>query len=109
LSVVALGEFYVVNALRAAGVDGREVRSVEEAESEIDLLVKEGKCKVLLVTERLANDLERKRNELSKHRIFYPVFVAIPELSGKMEKKTTEKLYQLISQAVGARLKLGEE
>jgi vacuolar-type H+-ATPase subunit F/Vma7 len=108
LSVVALGDTYFVTALRAAGVEARPVGSVDEAERFIDDLVKEGTCKVIIVSERLAFKLERKRSELSRRRLHYPVFAVIPEMDGKVEERAN-KLYQLISQAVGARLKLGED
>lgn len=107
MSVVALGDRYFITALRAAGVDGREVRSQREAEEAVEALVGGGKCAVVIVADGLAAGLERKREELARRRVYYPVFVVVPEMDGRSEAKTG-KLYELISQAVGARLKLGE-
>lgn len=108
MSVVAIGDRYTITALRLAGVEGREVNSVDEAEAVIDQLVKDGKCKVLLVPEDLAIKLKRKRNELIRERRYYPVFAIIPGLGGAIGERTNE-IYQLISQAIGVKLKLGEE
>jgi vacuolar-type H+-ATPase subunit F/Vma7 len=108
MSVVALGEPYFVTSLRAAGVESRVVGSVEEAESAVEMLVGEGKCKVIVISEGLALKLERKRDELARRGVYYPVFAVVPEM-GKRVQERTHRLSQLISQAVGARLKLGEE
>jgi vacuolar-type H+-ATPase subunit F/Vma7 len=107
LSVVALGDDYFITSLRAAGVDGIKVRSTKDAEDAVDTLVSEGRCKVIFVTERVALKLERKRSELARRRVNYPVFAVVPEMDGRLSEKS-DKLYQLISQAVGAKLKLGE-
>jgi len=108
LSVVALGEPYFVTSLRAAGVEGRVVQSAKEAEDAVELLATEGKCKVVLVSEGLAVKLERKRDELARRGEYYPVFAVIPGMAKGTEERTG-RLYQLVSQAVGAKLKLGEE
>lgn len=108
MSVVALGEPYFVTSLRAAGVDGRIVRDASEAEQAVEQLVNEGKCKVIIVAEGLAVKLERKRDELARRGLYYPVFAVVPEM-GKRSEERTRRLYELVSQAVGAKLKLGEE
>jgi vacuolar-type H+-ATPase subunit F/Vma7 len=108
LSVVAIGDQYFVTALRAAGVDGRIVRNASETEGIVDDLVKEGKCKVIIVPEKVGSFLERKRDELARRGTYYPIFAVVPALDGEIGKERTRKLYELISQAVGARLKLAE-
>ena len=108
MSVVALGEPYFVTSLRAAGVDGRAVGDAREAEEAVELLVREDKCKVIVVPERLAVMLEHKRDELARRGIYYPVFAVVPDMDERAQERT-HRLYQLISQAVGARLKLGED
>ena len=108
LSVVALGEPYFVTSLRAAGVEGRVVQTAKEAEDAVDLLASEGECKVVLVSEGLAASLDKKRDELARRGEYYPVFAVVPGM-GKEAEGRTQRLYQLVSQAVGARLKLGEE
>ncbi len=108
MSIVAIGDRYTITALRLAGIEGKEVNNVHEAEEIIDQLVKDGKCKVLLVPEDLALKLKRKRNELIRERRYYPVFAIIPGFSGAVGERTNE-IYQLISQAIGVKLKLGEE
>jgi vacuolar-type H+-ATPase subunit F/Vma7 len=108
LSVVSVGDSYFVTALRAAGVDGRVADSPKDAEEIVDTLVSEGRCKVIIVPERVGSILERKRDELGKRGIYYPIFAVVPGLDGEIGKERTKRLYELISQAVGARLKLGE-
>lgn len=109
MSVVALGDPYFVTALRVAGVEGRIVLTAKEAEYIVDVLIRERKCKVIILSEKLAILIERKRNELAKLGNYYPVFVVVPGLDGTIEEGRTRRLYQLISQAVGAKLKLGED
>jgi len=108
MSVVALGGPYFVTALKAVGVDGRVVGSAKEAEDAVDLLVREGKCKVVIVPESRALELDRKRDELSRRGAYYPVFAVVPDIEERAQERTG-RLYRLVSQAVGAKLKLGEE
>ena len=108
MSVNALGDSYFVTALRAVGAEASVVRSTKEAEDAVDILVAKGNCKVIVISYELAVALERKRNELARRALHYPVFVIIPGIDGVIEKRTY-RLYNLISQAVGAKLKLGEE
>lgn len=107
MSVVALGDPYFVTALRTAGVDGRIVTSTKEAEEVLDALVAEQKCKVIIITNRLAILLERKRDDLNRNGYYYPVFAIVPNMDSSVGEGKTQRLYELISQAVGARLKLG--
>lgn len=108
MSVVALGGPYFVTSLKSVGVDGRVVESAKQAEDEVELLISEGKCKVIIIPEGLALELDRKRDELSRRGAVYPLFAVVPEMEGKVQERT-HRLYRLISQAVGAKLKLGEE
>lgn len=108
MSVNALGDEYFVTALRAVGAEGNIVQSTKEAEDAVDLLVAKGNCKVIVLPYNLGIALERKRDELSRRGLYYPVFVLIPGIDGIIEERT-HRLYELVSQAVGAKLKLGEE
>lgn len=108
MSVNALGDAYFVTALRSVGVEGNIVQSSKEAEDAVDLLVAKGNCKVVVIPYNLAASLERKRDELSRRGAYYPVFVVIPGIDSVIEERT-HRLYDLISQAVGAKLKLGGE
>lgn len=107
MSVVCLGGSYFVSSLRSAGVEGRIVGSAKAAEEALELLVEEGNCKVIIVPESLAQGLDRKRDELSRRGLVYPVFAVVPDVEGRAGERT-ERLYRLVSQAVGAKLKLGE-
>ena len=80
--------------------------SAKEAEDVLELLVGEGKCKVVVVPEGLALELDHKRDELLRRGAVYPVFAVIPGMEGVGER--TNRLHRLVSQAVGAKLKLGE-
>lgn len=108
MSVAALGGPYFVTALKAVGVDGRVVGTAKEAEDAVELLVAEKKCKVIIVPEGLALGLERKRDELARRGVYYPIFAVVPEMEGKVQERT-HRLGQLLSQAVGAKLKVGED
>lgn len=108
MSVVAIGDQHFVTALRLAGVDRREAHDIREAEQTIDELLERGECKVLIVPEELALQLKKKREELFRERKIYPVFAIVPGLGGAVGERVRE-IHQLISQAVGVKLKLGEE
>ena len=108
MSVVALGDNHFITALRLAGVDGRKVHDVHEAEQIIEELLREGRCKVLVVPEDLALKLRRKREELLRRQQIYPVFAIIPSFSGALGERVKE-IHEFISQAVGVKLKLGED
>lgn len=108
MSVVAIGDNYFITTLRLAGVDRRKAHDVREAEQIIDELLKEGKCKVLIVPEDLALKLRRKREELLRKQQIYPVFAIVPGFGGAFGERVKE-IHQFISQAVGVKLKLGED
>lgn len=107
MSVVSIGDSYFVTSLRSVGVEGRVVSSGGEAEQVLELLAEGGKCKVLIVPESLAHALDPRRDELSRRGVVYPVFAVVPDLEGRVGERTN-RLYRLVSQAVGAKLKLGE-
>lgn len=81
--------------------------TAEEAEQVLELLVRDGNCRVVIVPESLAPALDRKRDELSRRGGVYPVFAVVPDMERRTEERTN-RLYRLVSQAVGAKLKLGE-
>ncbi|MGQ9780726.1 MAG: V-type ATP synthase subunit F [Nitrososphaeria archaeon] len=108
MSVVALGDQYFVTALRLAGVDQRKAHDIREAERIIDELLEVGECKVLIVPEELALKLKKKREDLFREQKIYPVFAIVPGFGGAVGERVKE-IHQLISQAVGVKLKLGED
>jgi vacuolar-type H+-ATPase subunit F/Vma7 len=105
MSVVSLGDAYFVTALRSVGIEGKTVRSAMEAEEAVEFLTKGGNCKAIVVTEKLAFMLERKRSELARRGLNYPVLIVVPEMEGGVSDRT-RRLYKLVSEAVGAGLRL---
>lgn len=103
-----MGDQYFITALRLAGVDGRKAHDALEAEQVIDQLVKEGRCKILVIPEDLSLKLKKKRDQLKRERQVYPVITIIPGFNGPIGERIKE-IHQFISQAVGVKLKLSEE
>lgn len=105
MSVVSVGDRYFVASLRAAGVEGRVASTPGEAGDVIEGLVAEGECKVVVVPQALAAGLEKKRDELARRKVYYPVFAVVPDIVPGRGAKS-DRLYRLIGMAVGARLRL---
>ena len=106
MSVAVIADKYLATGFRLAGVDAFPVKDGEEAKKKLEEIIAEKKYKVVLIPERFAPSLREERMRLLESEEIYPVIALIPDLEGSTGERTQE-LYQLISQAVGARLKLG--
>lgn len=107
MSVVSVGDRYFVASLRAVGVEGRVASSSDEAGDVIEQLVEKGECKVVVVPQNLAAGLEKKRDDLARRKVHYPIFAVVPDIVPSGGERS-DRLYRLIGMAVGARLRLGE-
>ncbi len=105
MSIVVVGDRYLVTAFRLAGVRGIVAESFEEVKESVSRLVEEGEVKVIILSEANAVKLRKLRSELVRSKQVYPIFAVIPGFEGSMNERLNE-IYTLISQAVGVRLKL---
>jgi vacuolar-type H+-ATPase subunit F/Vma7 len=103
MSIIALGDEFFVTNFRLAGVPGLVVTNEVEARNKIEELIKEGKCKIVVISESMAIKLKKDR-EKWRERV-YPIFAIVPGLEGPKGERLHE-LYFLVSQAVGVKLKL---
>jgi vacuolar-type H+-ATPase subunit F/Vma7 len=103
MSVVVIGDEFFITGYRLAGVPGFVVRDESEARERIEEIMKEGKCKIVIISEGMAIKL-RKDRERWRDKV-YPIFAIIPGLEGPKGERLNE-LYSLVSQAVGVKLKL---
>ncbi|MEM3383024.1 MAG: V-type ATP synthase subunit F [Nitrososphaerales archaeon] len=103
MNIVALGDDFFITNFRLAGVPGFVVNNEEEARNKIEEIIKEGKCKIVVISESMAIKLKKDR-EKWRERV-YPIFAIVPGLEGPKGERLHE-LYFLVSQAVGVKLKL---
>jgi vacuolar-type H+-ATPase subunit F/Vma7 len=106
MDIVMIGDKYLSSAFRLAGIEALEVEDEDSAVAKAEELVEEGKCKILLVTERIAKRLGELREKLLRQKKFYPVFVIIPDFGGALGERKME-LAQLVNKSIGAKLKVG--
>jgi vacuolar-type H+-ATPase subunit F/Vma7 len=103
MSIVVLGDEFFVTNFRLAGISGHVVKNEEEARDKIEDLIKEEKCKIVVISESMAIKLKKDR-EKWRGKV-YPIFAIVPGLEGPKGERLHE-LYFLVSQAVGVKLKL---
>lgn len=107
METVAVGDRYLVSLFRLIGIDAVEASDDESAAKKVEELVYGGQCKIVFVTEKVAFKLKSLRESLIKNRRSCPVFAIIPDFEGPLNERTKE-LHQLVSQAVGVKLKIGD-
>ncbi|MFQ5710496.1 MAG: V-type ATP synthase subunit F [Candidatus Geothermarchaeales archaeon] len=105
MSIAIIADKYLATGFRLTGVHAFPVRNVEEAVGKLREIIAEDKYKVVLVPERFATRLREEREKLVEGVKVHPVLAMIPGFEGPTGERVGE-LYKLISQAVGARLKL---
>jgi vacuolar-type H+-ATPase subunit F/Vma7 len=106
MDIVMIGDKYLSSVFRLAGIEALEVEDEDTAVEKVEELVGEGKCKILLVTERIAMQLGELREKLLRQKKFYPVFVIIPDFGGTLGERKKE-LTQLVNKSIGIKLKIG--
>ena len=103
MSIVSIGDEFFVNNFRLVGVPGFVAKNEIEARNKIEELIKERKCKIVVIPESMAIKLKKDREKWREG--VYPIFAIVPGLEGPKGERLHE-LYFLVSQAVGVKLKL---
>jgi len=103
MSIMAVGDEFFITNFRLAGVPGVVVKDEAEAREKIEEIIKERKCKIVVISESMAIKLKKDREKWREK--VYPVFAIVPGLEGPKGERLHE-LYFLVSQAVGVKLKL---
>jgi len=95
-----------VRGFRLAGIDGRAVASVPEAEEAFDQAVRREGLGVLIMTDAVATDV-RGRVDAVRMGQGLPLIVEVPGLDGPLPGRKT--LRQFVQEAVGIRVGQEEE
>ena len=103
MRVAAVGDRIFVSVFGLIGVDRFRVDSEEEFRSTITDLVKRGEYSMIIVPERYLDLTREIRSELVSEGKIEPIFAFVPE---KGLNKRVEELKELVSLAIGLRLKI---
>ncbi|MGQ9543154.1 MAG: V-type ATP synthase subunit F [Candidatus Bathyarchaeia archaeon] len=104
--VAIIAEKHVAVGFRLAGVEAYPIEGVEEARTTLSRLVDEGKHDVIILTEKLSQELRRERERIVSSGKARPILAVIPDFKGPTGQRIKE-LHALISESVGAELKFG--
>lgn len=105
MGIVMIGDKYLATAYRLAGVKTIEADTEDSAVKKVNEVVSEGDYKIVIISERVSLKTKALRQSLLKAKRLYPMFVIVPDFDGVLDERTKE-LHQLVSQAVGVKLKL---
>ena len=106
-NIAIIADKYLATSYKLVGVDAFSVRTPEEARVKLKEILGAGSHKIILLPEKLAYQLREERMRSTEMAGVRPLFVIIPDFHGSSGERTKE-LYQTISKAVGAKLKLEE-
>lgn len=103
MKIGVVGDFDTVTGFRLAGV--KETYDVEEPEAAVETLKKLMKedIGVIIITERLADQIRDETEELIEGKTL-PIIVEIPDKKGPIEGKA-DPIMALIKKAVGVEIK----
>jgi vacuolar-type H+-ATPase subunit F/Vma7 len=106
-NIAIIADKYLAASYKLVGVDAFPVKTPEEARVRLKEILGTGNHKIILLPEKLAYQLREDRMRSTEMAGVHPLFVIIPDFHGSSGERTRE-LYQIISKAVGAKLKLEE-
>jgi V/A-type H+-transporting ATPase subunit F len=72
--------------MRLAGIKGIIVNDKKEAETEFDILINKKEVGILLLTEKVAENIRSKVNYV-KQKLSYPLIVEIPDRHGSIKNE----------------------
>ncbi|MEM3017294.1 MAG: V-type ATP synthase subunit F [Candidatus Bathyarchaeia archaeon] len=103
-TIAIIADKHLAAGFRLAGVESYPVKNVEEARELLLKLASEGEHDVVILTERLSEELRRERLKILSMSRGKPVLAVIPDFQGPRGKRRRE-LHELVSESVGAELK----
>ena len=106
-SVAIIADKYLATGYRLAGVTSFPAETLTEARARLKEIVTNGNHKIIILPEKLAYQLSMEREELSEIGGVKPLYVIVPDFHGSTGERTKE-IHQVISKAVGAKLKFEE-
>ena len=93
-----IGDEDTVLGFKFAGIEGTVAHDGDEARQALDEVVQPGEQSVVIITERLAEDIRERINEI-RFGAALPLIVEVPGPEGPSEE--APKLAELIREAVG--------
>lgn len=106
MKISVLGDTTTVTGFRLAGIrDAYEISSPKEAASLLRELVGDKEMGLVIVTERIADEIRAEMDRITEGRIT-PLIVEIPDREGPMVKKV-DPIKELVKRAVGVEVKFG--
>ncbi len=106
MGVAIIADRYSALAFRLAGVDEYTADSPDDAVQRFLEIVDKGNYRVIMVSERFFKAVNKAKVKRLGSEV-YPIIAAVPDFAGSTGERLQE-LYDSISRAVGAKLKLGE-
>jgi V/A-type H+-transporting ATPase subunit F len=104
MKISVVGDFDTITGFRLAGIkDAYEVEEPAEAVETLKKLVKDEEIGLVIITERLADEIRKETEAIFEGRIT-PLMVEIPDKGGPIEKKV-DPIKELIRRAVGVEIK----
>ena len=105
---VFIGNEYLAIAFSVIGIETYPVFDVIDAEKVVNEVRDRDDVDILILTEDMYIELSNRYVRFKREGVNKPILIVVPPLTGPLGKRV-EDLYNLISQAVGVRLKLGRE
>ena len=104
-NIAIIADKYLATSYKLVGVDAFPVKTLEEARAKLKEILGTGSHKIILLPEEFAYQLREERMRSTEMAGVHPLFVIIPDFHGSTGDRTRE-LHQIVSKAVGAKLKL---
>lgn len=106
MKISVIGDSTTVTGFRLAGIkDAYEVEEASEAVGVLKGLFKDGKMGLIIISEKVADQIRRDLGKLAEGKVM-PLVVEIPDKRGPLEKKV-DTIKELVKRAVGVEIKLG--
>ncbi|RLG45373.1 MAG: hypothetical protein DRN81_01775 [Thermoproteota archaeon] len=106
MGVAVIMDKYSALGLRLAGVDDYPADTPDKAVEKFNEIVEKNHYKIIIVSERFFKAVSQAKAKKLGEELF-PIISALPDMSGPTGERV-KMLYENISRAVGAKLKLGE-
>jgi vacuolar-type H+-ATPase subunit F/Vma7 len=103
--VAIIADKFLATGFRLAGVVAFSVQNMQEAANTLERIVAEDRYDVIIVTESESMALRKQREAILARGKARPVIAVVPDFKGPTGERLQE-LHTLISQSVGAELKL---
>jgi V/A-type H+-transporting ATPase subunit F len=91
---------------RLAGIrDSYPVKDSQEAESKLIEIAQNTEIAVIIITERLAEEIQHVITKITEKRL-YPLIISVPDKQGPIPRKI-DPIAELIKRTVGVEIRVG--